>query len=418
MVKIKIADLVPNTYNPRKLFKSASMEELKNSIEQHGLIEPLVIRKKGQKYEVVAGMRRYYALKELGTTEVECNILELNDTEAIDISFLENIQRDNLTPIEEARMYYTRLLTLGGFEKKYGKSVILRISDGSKFLQQLKEIYNRDSPATIRNKLSLLNLPETMQTGIEHNELPQYFGYEIARLSTIEDYDVAQDYMLQIYEDYRKDKDSFSLEIIRDRVNKKIEFEKEKETAQEKLSEQRKEEIEKEIVKITEARTSEINKLIELNNDVFNEDGLEPDESYQITEIEDEEILEKAENLQEFLEAENLKYQDDTLYEDVVNEITKLESDITDMKLLIKRAREHDLPRCPYCRAGINIKYIVKDIKIFSDDLDNLRKERGSISGKKSFIYDKLTRVQRLITSVTTKDEAINTLESELETLG
>jgi len=358
--------------------------------------------------------------------------MELTDAEAIDIAFIENIHREDLTPIEEAKVFLARLKTNPDFLKNFkkcdtvshffsentiGDNHSLIKGNEKKDIKGLSEIY-KIQPKTIARKLSLLVLPEAIQTGIEHGELLLTFGYEIARLREINDYNIAQNYMEQIYEDCKKEKDSLSLEELKGRINKKIEFEKDKETAQVKLDEQRKEEIETEIDKIKKARISEINKLIQLSDDVFNEAGLEPDENYQITESEDEEILEKAENLQEFLDAENLKYQDDTLYEDVVNKITKLESDITDMKLLIKRARQHDLPRCPYCRAGIDIKYIVKDIKNFTDELEGLRGERGSISGKKSFIYDKLTKLQRLINSITTKDEAIETLESELETLG
>lgn len=69
----------------------------------------------------MAGIRRYHALKELEAIEVECHIMELSDIEAIDVAFLENVQRDNLTHIEEAKMYKTRLMTLDGFKQKYGK---------------------------------------------------------------------------------------------------------------------------------------------------------------------------------------------------------------------------------------------------------------------------------------------------------
>jgi len=108
-MKIKFSELVPNDYNPRELFRGAAMEELKNSIEQYGLIEPLVVRKLNGKYEVVAGMRRYFALKELKIDEVECNLLELTNPEAKLVSLVENIQRDNLSPMEEARAYAINL---------------------------------------------------------------------------------------------------------------------------------------------------------------------------------------------------------------------------------------------------------------------------------------------------------------------
>lgn len=117
-MKIPFTQLIPNKYNPRKLFRGASTEELRQSIEQHGLIEPLVVRKVDNKYEIVCGMRRYYALKELGVKEVECVAKNLGDIEAIDISFIENLQREDLTPIEEGRMYMTRLSIMPELEEK------------------------------------------------------------------------------------------------------------------------------------------------------------------------------------------------------------------------------------------------------------------------------------------------------------
>ncbi|KKK45723.1 hypothetical protein LCGC14_3165030, partial [marine sediment metagenome] len=89
-----------------------------------GLIEPIVVRAlDNNKYEVVCGMRRYYALKDLKIGEVECSVKKLTDIEAIDIAFLENLQREELTSIEEGILYLTRLKLEEDFLKIYATGV-------------------------------------------------------------------------------------------------------------------------------------------------------------------------------------------------------------------------------------------------------------------------------------------------------
>ncbi|GAH86055.1 unnamed protein product, partial [marine sediment metagenome] len=113
--KIPFQDLKPNSYNPRKTFRSASLKELAENIKTMGLIEPLVVRPlEDNKFEIVCGMRRYHALKSLKHKTVLCVIKELTDIEALDISFSENMQRDNLNPIEQAKMYLKRMEMMKG----------------------------------------------------------------------------------------------------------------------------------------------------------------------------------------------------------------------------------------------------------------------------------------------------------------
>jgi len=91
---IEFENLVPNDYNPRKLFRSASLEELKESIKNYGLIEPLVVRPINKdRYEVICGMRRYYALQDLGIKEVECSVKNIDDTKAIDLAFMYSVYK-------------------------------------------------------------------------------------------------------------------------------------------------------------------------------------------------------------------------------------------------------------------------------------------------------------------------------------
>ena len=99
------------------------MEELKKSIEKHDLIQPLVVREKGGKYEIVCGMRRYHALKDLKVDEVECYVRELSDNEVIDLSVIEYLQRDELTSIEEGIMYLARLKVMPVYQEYFKKKI-------------------------------------------------------------------------------------------------------------------------------------------------------------------------------------------------------------------------------------------------------------------------------------------------------
>ncbi|KKK54713.1 hypothetical protein LCGC14_3081940, partial [marine sediment metagenome] len=166
---IEFGKLVPNDYNPRKLFRSALLEELKKSIKNYGLIEPLVVRPINKnKYEVICGMRRYYALQDLGVEEIECSVKEIDDKDAIDLAFMENLQRENLTPIEEAKMFLTRLKMFPEYQKLSDSSSNFRYN--SELIKKLSKLYSI-SEGTIRNRLSLLILPEELQNNVENNEI-------------------------------------------------------------------------------------------------------------------------------------------------------------------------------------------------------------------------------------------------------
>ena len=105
---IAIADLSRNPYQPRQSFKEEKLEELANSIRKNGIIQPIAVRpKKNQsgKFEIVAGERRWLAAQRAGLHEIPVSILELSDVESLEVAIVENIQRDDLNPIEEAKGY-------------------------------------------------------------------------------------------------------------------------------------------------------------------------------------------------------------------------------------------------------------------------------------------------------------------------
>src|SRR5690606_15936274 len=105
VTQISISKIGANPYQPRKIFDQAALEELAESIKEHGILQPIVVRKKGEKFELVVGERRFRAAKLIKLKEVPAIIKELTDQQMMELAILENLQREDLTPIEEAEAY-------------------------------------------------------------------------------------------------------------------------------------------------------------------------------------------------------------------------------------------------------------------------------------------------------------------------
>ena len=163
--KIKLSLIEPNREQPRKNFDEEALQELSNSIKQYGIIQPLGVKKNADYYEIIAGERRWRAAKMAGLKEVPVIIKEYTDQEIVEISLIENIQRENLNPIEEA-IAYKRLL--------------------DEFHLKQEEVAKRvaKSRTTVTNSLRLLKLDERVQQMVINEELTS--GHVRALLS-IED---------------------------------------------------------------------------------------------------------------------------------------------------------------------------------------------------------------------------------------
>ena len=106
--RVSISDLTRNPYQPRETFNEFKLEELSNSIKKNGIIQPIAVRPKKSeagKYEIVAGERRWLAAQKAGLHDIPVNVLDLSDVESLEVAIVENIQRDDLNPIEEAKGY-------------------------------------------------------------------------------------------------------------------------------------------------------------------------------------------------------------------------------------------------------------------------------------------------------------------------
>ena len=151
--KLKVSEVRPNPYQPRKHFDDAALKELAESIKINGVIEPIVVRKSLSGYELVAGERRLRATKLAKIQEIPAILVDFNDTQMMEVSLLENIQREDLSVIEEANAYQQLLDKLNYTQ------------------QQLSERVNK-SREHIANLLRLLKLPKDVQDLVNKNELP------------------------------------------------------------------------------------------------------------------------------------------------------------------------------------------------------------------------------------------------------
>ncbi|MGD6896790.1 nucleoid occlusion protein [Bacillus infantis] len=146
--KIPIGQIVPNRFQPRTVFDDEKIEELSRTIHTHGIIQPIVVREFDDgKFEIIAGERRWRAMNKLGWDEVPAIVKNLSDTETASVALIENLQREELSPIEEA-VAYGKLLELHNLTQE---ALAQRLGKGQ---------------STVANKLRLLKLPEQVQEAV------------------------------------------------------------------------------------------------------------------------------------------------------------------------------------------------------------------------------------------------------------
>lgn len=164
---ISIENIIPNRFQPRLTFDEEGLNELSASIKEHGIIQPLVLRKIGDKYEIIAGERRYKAATMAGLTEIPAIISNLNDNQSAEVALVENVQRKNLTAIEEAKSYKKIL------EKNYISQEELARRLGV-------------SQSTIANKLRLLNLTNEVQEALLNERISERHARSLLQIGNKE----------------------------------------------------------------------------------------------------------------------------------------------------------------------------------------------------------------------------------------
>ena len=139
LMHLALDQIAPNPYQPRKTFNEASIEELARSVKQHGIVQPLVVTRAGDRYKLIAGERRYRAAQKVGLTTVPVVVKEMmGEGDALQIALIENIQREDLNPIEEALAYHQLHEEFGLTQEEISKQVGKERSTVANFLRLLK----------------------------------------------------------------------------------------------------------------------------------------------------------------------------------------------------------------------------------------------------------------------------------------
>ena len=164
IVEINLSEIRSNPYQPRKVFSEDALNELATSIKEYGIIQPIIVKKSIKGYELVAGERRTKAAKIAGMDKIPAIVKEFNDQDMMEIALVENIQRENLKPIEEAESYQNiinlRHMTQEEFANKFGKS-----------------------RSYVTNILGLLNLPESVKKYVADKKITMGHARVLSKIS-------------------------------------------------------------------------------------------------------------------------------------------------------------------------------------------------------------------------------------------
>ena len=167
VVQLYLDDIIPNRFQPREVFDEKALKELAVSIKEHGVIQPIIVRSVNGKYEIIAGERRYKASALAGLTKIPAIVRDLDDKESSKVALLENLQRKNLNPIEEARTYQK----------------ILELDEMTQ--EELARTMGK-SQSAVANKIRLLSLPDEIQDYLLKEELSERHARALLNLSDVE----------------------------------------------------------------------------------------------------------------------------------------------------------------------------------------------------------------------------------------
>ena len=215
--KVAISDLSRNPFQPREVFNESKMDELTNSIKKNGVIQPIAVRPNKSepgKFEIVAGERRWIAAQKAGLHEIPVNVLDLSDVESLEVAIVENIQRDDLNPIEEARGYK-------------------RLSDEFNYDHESISKLMSKSRSHVSNTMRLLTLPADVISMLEEGTLSSGQARPLVGLSNAsniaeeivsKNYSARKvEYLVKSKKDTKKDK-TYDANIIKaqERIEKRL----------------------------------------------------------------------------------------------------------------------------------------------------------------------------------------------------
>ena len=163
ITNVKISELRSNPYQPRQVFKKEALQELADSIKEHGVFQPIIIKKSIKGYEIIAGERRVKASQMAGLEEIPAIVRDFTDEEMMEIALLENLQRENLNPIEESRAYKKLIETLNITQEELAKKL-------------------GKSRSYITNMIGLQTLPDSIQDLISDNKMSMGHARVLSKL--------------------------------------------------------------------------------------------------------------------------------------------------------------------------------------------------------------------------------------------
>lgn len=168
VVEVPLKDIVPNRYQPRKVFDPQAIQELAQTIQDHGLLQPIIVREyEPEKYEIIAGERRFRAMISLNWETAPAIVEKMSDEETASLALIENLQRSNLSPVEEAQAY-RKLMDLNHLTQR-------TLAEGM-----------GKSQSFVANKLRLLQLAEPVQTAILNHQITERHGRALLNLKQVD----------------------------------------------------------------------------------------------------------------------------------------------------------------------------------------------------------------------------------------
>lgn len=266
---VSIDDILPNRFQPRLAFDEKELNKLASSINKYGIIQPIVLRSIGDKYEIIAGERRYKASVLAGLKKVPAIIKNADDNTSAEIALLENLQRKNLTPIEEAQSF-NKLLDRGFTQEDIAKKLGI-------------------SQSTIANKIRLLALPKKVQDALLYGRISERHARS---LLTIDDEDLQIEFLDRIVTNKLTVKQTE--DEINERLNRKINIEEEQvEEIQPEEEINIKEENISKLVSNKNVFTEELEKMLSKNENLELERKTKTDDIPDILEIKEDQIINK-----------------------------------------------------------------------------------------------------------------------------
>lgn len=392
--EIEYKNLVENKYNPRKRFDDAEMVELAESIKKVGLLEPLVVRAKNGKYEVICGIRRYRALGNVNGGKVDCNVVKADDHQAMIMSFTENFERQNFTPMEEARFFAKALNIPSG---------PIGVLPGSK--NQGVEALSKEIPSssrTIGRRLMLLSLPEKVQNMVENKEILLGVAEIISQLRSIEDVEIRNKHMLRLAQEYRGSEPNMA------KLKEEVESTQERYEEMQDKQEKQREELEKAVGEKEADLVSELSTLSKWYNETFSE---EKGFKEIVPDVDVANLITFVDNVVKLLQEKSIALTTDETFDCLTTRQAELETRRDRLLMSVKIIRNENLDTCPFCGGLVRAPVVQKLINSFEEEVTSIAEQKRALSKLK-------TEVESYRASLRNRKDTYEFAEDELEKLG